>query len=230
MPVPNPERNRDDDLLIDRVREFVLAGMPNGFTYLNVLDAQTSGNERLPSGEYLAIQLGDVILVSQSDILEREIDDGIQPISRSWQEFTAYIDFVNFPDPFKQAQLLSAWIDLQEASTAAYQVSSSQVSITPVRVLAIRDITDITTGKHEKRAQMELRFGMVTEYEPAPRPGLQPAEIIGKYSDGESDIDIPQTDYSGSDYDSDDYKSNEYDSPEYDQSEYDSREYNSSNA
>ena len=181
--MPLTDRDRSEDYIVDRVREFVAAG--TSLTAATVLDAETTGNEHLPlTGEYITVLLGDISPVGKPDVLT-QVSDGVpQTIARSWQEVTAYIDFVRFPDPINKAQVFQAWLILQEARTAAYQVG-----ITPIDVLAIRDVTEITSGRHERRAQMELRFGIVTETALVTESVIDEVDIQGYFDDHEVDID-----------------------------------------
>lgn len=193
--MPLPDVDRTGYPLVDRVREYFQEGMNrithgNTFTsetwdHTNILDAETAGDEALPkTGAYLTVLLGDIAIVSRPDIIKRVNGNDAEVISRSWQEVTAYIDFVRFSDPLERAQVFQAWISLQAARNAAYAVG-----ITPIKVMAIRDVTFVTSGFHEKRAQMELRFGMVVETDLFTEDTVATFDIEGYVDDHELEID-----------------------------------------
>ena len=195
MPL-DQDTDRSGYSLVDRIREYFQEGMnrlthgdtftSQTWSYTNILDAHTLGDEELPkTGAYLTILLGDVAIVSRPNIVKRIENNVPQTISCSWQEVTAYIDFVRFRDPVCQAQVFQAWINLQEARNAAYIVG-----ITPIKVMAIRDITFVTSGAHERRAQLELRFGMVIETPMRTLDSIDSMDIQGWYEDHELEIDV----------------------------------------
>ena len=151
--MPLQQRDRTSWLLIDRVREYVM--LFANLDETRVIDAQTGGNVRLPkTGAYITILLGDVTQIARPEILRQ---DGSN-YARTTQELTVYIDFVRFNDPVKEAQKFQAWMYLQDAITAAYQVG-----IKPLQVSGIRDTTQITSGAHERRAQLDLGIAVAIE-------------------------------------------------------------------
>ena len=170
--MPLPERDRTGYILVDRVREFVMAG--TGLTEDVVIDAQTGGNVRLPkTGTYITVLLGDMTQIARPEIIKQ---NG-QTYARSLQECTAYIDFVRFSDPVKEAQKFQAWMYLQDAITAAYQVG-----IKPLQVSSIRDVTRVTSGAHERRAQLDLDIAVAIETDTVNLSEIDSVTVRGSFS------------------------------------------------
>lgn len=155
--MPLQVRDRTDWSTVDLLREFIAAG--TGLTASSVLDAETLEGEVLPQeGSYITVLLGSAEPMSTPDVEARMVDGKPRMYALSWFRSICYIDFVRYADPVTEAQVFQAWMGLPAGLQAA-----EQLGISIMKVEAVRDVTEIVTGQHERRAQMDLRFGIVIE-------------------------------------------------------------------
>ena len=185
-----PDRDRSNYRLVDCVREYITASpildvSGDRLTQDNVLDQQTMGDVKLLKDPYVTVLLGDLLPLGEAEIIKWTVNGEARAVARSCQEFSAYIDFINFRDPLTEARIFQAWIYLPEASDAA-----NVVGIEPIRVLSIRDVSFITSGAHERRAQLEMRIGSTIDTPVAIEDTIATPDIRGRYEDQVLNIDV----------------------------------------